>query len=133
MDIGDRIQKAREERGLTPSELARRMKVEKNLAITPQALYQIESGITKNPKPQTLLAIAEVLDVDMVYIITGEQRALTEGTTAPDPALSQATDLLTLFASVAPELRSRAFRAARQALIDVGNVGDKGQTVDRSA
>lgn len=124
MDIGERIQKAREERGLTPTELARRMKVEKDLSITPQALYQIESGGTKNPKPQTLLAIAEVLGVDMVYIITGEQRAARVDTGDTSLSLEQVAELVKLYGMVSPELRTRAFRAARQALIDVGGIAE---------
>jgi len=122
MEIGERIQKAREARGLTPTELARRMKSEKGLSITPQALYQIESGGTKNPKPQTLLAIAEVLGVDIVFMISGIQQPAPALEAPSREAWDNAAELVRLYGMIDPELRPRAFRAARQVLIDVGRI-----------
>lgn len=122
VDIGDRIRRAREARNLSPTELARRMKTEKGLAITPQAIYQIESGGTKNPKPHTLLAIAEVLGVDMAYLVTGENHPASPGTRDTSEDLQHAADLMLLYSRIGPALRGRAYRAARQALIDVGRL-----------
>jgi transcriptional regulator with XRE-family HTH domain len=129
-EIGDRIRAAREARGLSPTDLARKMKADKGVEITPQAIYQIESGGTKNPKPQNLLAIVEVLEADIVQIITGQpskakQPRLTEpanGVRNDADDFARGAELIRLYGLVAPPLRERVYKAARQAIIDVGRV-----------
>lgn len=74
--IGDRIKAAREAKDLSPTDLATLIKRAKAVSITPQAIYQMESGDTKNPKPKTLLAIADALEEDVVYLISGVRRKL---------------------------------------------------------
>ena len=39
--------------------------------ITVSALSQIETGATKNPKPQHIFAIADALDVEARYLVFG--------------------------------------------------------------
>lgn len=64
-ETGRRIAKAREDKGLNQSELARR------LGVTPQSVQAWESG--KNvPRNQKLSSIAEVLGVSVGYLLVGD-------------------------------------------------------------
>jgi transcriptional regulator with XRE-family HTH domain len=58
MKIGKRIAELREAKGWTQSELAAKARV------TPSAINQIESGLTKRPSIETLFPIADALNVD---------------------------------------------------------------------
>ncbi len=66
MDIGTRIKDARVSNGISKSELA------KLIGVSPQAVGQMESGATKNPKPQHIFAIADVTGFEPRWIATGE-------------------------------------------------------------
>lgn len=63
--IGTRIKEAREAAGLNQAQLAARIGVER------QAISQLESGVTKNPKPANLLKIARVTGYSIVWLIEG--------------------------------------------------------------
>lgn len=69
MTIGERLRQARKKAGITQSELARRAKV------TPSAISQIESGLSKKPDAINLLKIARALDVTPDWLITGKDVA----------------------------------------------------------
>ena len=58
MKIGRRIAELREAKGWTQSELAAKA------GVTPSAINQIESGLTKRPSIETLFPIADALNVD---------------------------------------------------------------------
>ena len=58
MKIGKRIAELREAKGWTQSELAAKARV------TPSAINQIESGLTKRPSIETLFPIADALNID---------------------------------------------------------------------
>lgn len=64
--LAARITKARTDAGLDPSELARRV------GVKPAAVYQWESGATKSLKAETAIALADVLGVDIVRLVTGK-------------------------------------------------------------
>ena len=64
-DNGQRIRTAREAKALEQKPLA------KAARITVSALSQIETGATKNPKPQHIFAIADALDVEARYLVFG--------------------------------------------------------------
>lgn len=66
MMIGDRLKLAREAAGLTQSAVARKAKV------TPSAISQIESGLSKKPSAENLLPIAKALGVHPEWLITGK-------------------------------------------------------------
>lgn len=65
LTIGQRIRTAREAKALEQKPLA------KAARITVSALSQIETGATKNPKPQHIFAIADALDVEARYLVFG--------------------------------------------------------------
>lgn len=44
----------------------------KNIGIEPPSLSQIETGLTKMPRPTTLMKLAEVLETNQRWLITGE-------------------------------------------------------------
>lgn len=63
--VGERIKFARESKALTLATLA------KAVGISVSALSQIETGTTKNPRPETLFLIADALDVEGRYLVFG--------------------------------------------------------------
>jgi SOS-response transcriptional repressor LexA len=63
--IGERVRELRKERGMNRSELARATD------LTHSALQQLESGETKAPTPENLFKIADALNVDARYLVTG--------------------------------------------------------------
>jgi transcriptional regulator with XRE-family HTH domain len=68
--IGERIARLRAAKAISKSELARRV------GVTPSAINQIESGVTKAPKVELMFAIADTLDVDARSLTFGEKAAL---------------------------------------------------------
>ena len=64
MEMKDRIRIAREQANLTQAELAEK------IGIKQQSVFKIESGDTKNPR--NLEKIANVLGVDLNWLLTGE-------------------------------------------------------------
>lgn len=63
--IGERVRYAREQSGLSALELAR------SVGVTRSAIYQIESGTTRSPTPQTLWAIARATGHSPEWLISG--------------------------------------------------------------
>ena len=63
--IGERIKKAREEAGLSQEELSKRLKIGK------RTLIDYEKGVSE-PKPSTLLKIAEICNTDAGWLLTGK-------------------------------------------------------------
>lgn len=61
MNIGERIKRARQEAGITQSELAKRLNV------TPQTVSQYERGLI-NPKYETALKFAEALNLQPSWL-----------------------------------------------------------------
>jgi transcriptional regulator with XRE-family HTH domain len=65
--IGARVARAREAKGLSPSELARLIDVK------PQAIYMLEAGKVNAPTPANLFKIADALGVSPRDLVFGEQ------------------------------------------------------------
>ena len=63
--IGERIARLRLEQGLEPRDLA------EAAGISVHAIYQIESGTTRNPRPENLFRIADRLGVDPRQLVFG--------------------------------------------------------------
>ena len=63
--VGERIAFARKMKGLDQEPVARAA------GITKAALSQIETGVTKQPKPETLFRIADALDADPRFLVFG--------------------------------------------------------------
>lgn len=69
--IGSRIRSAREARGMSPSELARLVKV------SPTAVWNWE-GKDRKPHSETLAALAKVLAVSPEYLLSGNGASATD-------------------------------------------------------
>ncbi len=65
--LGKEISEAREKRGWTQVELARRLK-ERGETISQGTISRLEAGTTDRPKPETLDAVAAVLDLDAEWL-----------------------------------------------------------------
>lgn len=63
--VGDRLREIRDSKGLGLEPVA------KAAGISVSALSQIETGITKQPKPETLFKLADALDVEPRYLVFG--------------------------------------------------------------
>jgi SOS-response transcriptional repressor LexA len=74
--IGSRVKEAREAKGLTQAELAAIVKP----PMAQQSIGDIESGKTKNPRPDTIQKIAEALGVKKEWLLIGDE---VEKYTAP--------------------------------------------------
>ncbi len=68
MNIGERIQKARERRGLTQRDLAART------GLSQQYLSLLERGDRTNPTLDTLMVLAKALDVSLMALMGREVR-----------------------------------------------------------
>lgn len=64
--IGERVKTARLAKGWNQPELAKAAHISK------QAVSQIETGTTKNPKPENILKIADVTGYEIRWLISGE-------------------------------------------------------------
>lgn len=93
LSIGERVRAARERKGWSQAELARR------IGVTRSAIAQLESGLTTNPRPQHLFSLAKALDVDA--------RELTYGTPITD--LSTEEMVFRLLEAMPPELQQQVF------------------------
>ena len=69
MSIGQRIAAARAAKNLSQTDLAR------IAGVTPSAINQIESGLTKSPKIELVFALADALDVDARTLTFGERKS----------------------------------------------------------
>ena len=75
MHIGARLRKLREDQKISQADMA------KAAGVSVSALSQIELGVTKNPRPDTLLGIARRLGLSMESLVDPEadQRRAPEG------------------------------------------------------
>lgn len=69
-DVAERLKAAREGRGLTVAELARRARVEGE-PISRQAVMKIEGGDVTNPGVLTVAGLAEALEVPAAWLAYG--------------------------------------------------------------
>ena len=71
--LGERMKALRLSRGLTLDEMARVME------ITPQALSQIENGVTKNVRLDNFLRFCAHFDADPYFVVFGQSKAAATG------------------------------------------------------
>ena len=83
MSIGERIAAARTALGVTKADLARVS------GVTRQAIGQLESGASKRPNSETLLAIAKALGQEPSWIISGRGKMLINDSTKTDKFISK--------------------------------------------
>lgn len=79
--IGQRVRAARERRGMTQADLARRIQASIN------AINMLESGSISDPKSSRILAIAEVLGVTTDYLLGRTERTPETDATPTGPLL----------------------------------------------
>jgi transcriptional regulator with XRE-family HTH domain len=110
MGVGVRIKAARELRGWTQPDLARRIGVSKS------AVNQWENGAVQNLKLGNLFAVADALGKDVRELVFGDSNTKVAEFKAEYNALSpQQLALLQLFDAVPTKLRNH-LRAVLQAL-----------------
>lgn len=63
--LGEQLQQARKEAGLTVSELSRRT-AETGKGLAPSVIWRIENAADKSPRPRSLQTLAAALDVSIV-------------------------------------------------------------------
>lgn len=85
MNLGIRVRQERERLGLSREELVQQMPA--TLRMDPNTLWHIESGRTKNPRADQLLALAHVLDVSVDYLVglPEQKRPVVRRTTREAP------------------------------------------------
>jgi len=71
--LGYRIKSEREYRGIKQYELAQMIGEQYGIKITPTAISKIEAGWTQTPTLDTLVAISQILNVSIDYLVTGEE------------------------------------------------------------
>ncbi len=98
--IGDRIKLARESAGLDMVQLA------KLVGVTKQAVWGWESGATKGPRPEHLLALRDVLNVSLDWLVLGIGE-MTPSATRPN--LTEHHIKLIEFYESLPESERKAF------------------------
>lgn len=69
MTTGERIKEARIKFGLTQKELGER------LGLSYQAVAQWENNL-RNPKPETLTRIANAIGIDVIYLLSDEEKEM---------------------------------------------------------
>ena len=104
--IGERVLALRLERGWSQQKLAKKM----NVART--TIGELESGQTSSPAAETLLRLADALDVDPWMILYGRPRSAKFAGTTP------IVDLFRLFAAMPPLYQDLLLRFAREMAID---------------
>jgi Predicted transcriptional regulators len=72
LSIGDRIKSAREAAGLSRKELADRV------GVSNQSVWLWETGDTKGPRPEHLLALRNVLKVSIDWLVLGKGEMFEE-------------------------------------------------------
>jgi len=70
--IADRVRHARESIGITQGKLA------KGVGVSRAAISQIENGMTKYPRPETLVRIARYLGTSIEWLVLGESEKSSE-------------------------------------------------------
>jgi len=81
-NLSKRLAELRERQGMSQAHVA------KLIGVTRSTISQLESGMTKGPKPQHLLALAKVFNTTVDYIVHGTMatpRAAENGTTMREP------------------------------------------------
>lgn len=73
--VGERTRLLRDSKGFDLAPLA------KAVGISVSALSQIETGSTKQPKPETLFKIADALDVEPRYLVFGHNQRVAPSLT----------------------------------------------------
>lgn len=121
--FGERLKYARERAGLNQADLAR-----KAGGLTGAAVSQLESGVSKGPRPENLAALARVLGVDIYWLATGEGdiaqiRESTSDSTPVEPSTESLmlAELIELFLSVDGYKGKRLFLDAARMSIAHGN------------
>lgn len=77
--VGEIIRRARESVGLNQGQLAAKIRHLAGDTFSRAALSQIESGKTKNPKPQNLQAACDALGIDFRGALSGKLVWITQG------------------------------------------------------
>lgn len=88
LNIGLRIRQLRELRGMTQVQVAAA------LGISAPSMSQIETGSTKLPRPTTLMKLAEVLETNQQYLLTGEGNQDQRDMVVADPVAMYEYELL---------------------------------------
>lgn len=101
--FGDRVVAAREELGLSADELAKR------LGIAAKTMARWENDQSE-PRANKLQMLAGVLNVSMVWLLTGEGEGVSESHFASDAA---SVELITELRALRQEASSLSRRAAR--------------------
>lgn len=105
-EIGERIRALRTERRLSQQKLAKRMGVART------TIGELESGQTATPAAETLLHLAEALDVDPWVIVYGRTRETPANTATP------MVELFRLFADMPPLYQDLLLRFAREMAVE---------------
>lgn len=101
-EIGERVLALRTERRWSQHKLAKRMGVAR------ATIGELESGQTATPSAETLLRLADALDVDPWVIVYGRSRAAPANTATP------LIELFRLFAAMPPLYQDLLLRFARE-------------------
>lgn len=110
MSQGERIKKARLEKGLTQEEVASELKT------TKQTVYKYENDIVTNIPVDRVTALSRILGVSVIYIILG-----TDIKTEKEKAASDLTERLRLFSMLSPEAQAMAIDYIRYLAEKEGN------------
>lgn len=102
--FGDRLAAAREAGGMTGSQLARRLGVKKS------TVSDWENDLSE-PRANRLAMMAGVLNVSIIWLLTGEGEGMSAPADAEDPA--DMGPLLAELREIRATLRQAAERAAR--------------------
>jgi transcriptional regulator with XRE-family HTH domain len=89
--IGSRIRQRRKDKGMNQNDLA------DLIGIEGPSLNQIELGRTKMPRPTTLVKLAEILETNIPWLLTGE------GDPDARDAITNDADAMARFERLAPE------------------------------
>lgn len=113
--FGDRVAGAREQAGMTQSQLARRLGVKKT------TLVGWENDLSE-PRANRLSMMSGILNVSLVWLLTGEGDGMSPPAEEADPA-PELTAILSELRAIRSEMRANAERAGRlekklRALVD---------------
>lgn len=116
MTIGERIQRRREQLKLTQLQLA------KSARVTRSAISQIESGRTKGPKPEHLVAIAEALGLRVETLVKGQAPHAAEPASTYNRLSEDERTLIDYIRATGSDdaQRQRLARVALQLLLAIG-------------
>ena len=106
MSAGQRIKMLREAAGLSVAELARR------IGIRQPSLWQLEEGVSKNPRASTLLRLADALNASPEWLASGRGAPYRITVVAPNES-----ELVSIFRSLSPPSQ-RALLAAAKAMLE---------------